>query len=161
MSFDYYRYMASREWALKKEAVKERSGGICERCKTGPHQNTHHLTYEHLGDERLDELQGVCRACHEWLSGKREDDPAAINPDTTSFRITEKEIIRRMETYGMKMTFLREHGTYFCGLLDEDGCQDYLIDFLLYSEPNFNDIAVIEVGDGVWAHCWDSFGGPE
>ncbi len=32
MSFDYHRYMASREWALKKEAVKERSGGMCTAC---------------------------------------------------------------------------------------------------------------------------------
>ena len=56
---NYHEYIASREWALRKRAVKERSGGICERCKKRPHQQTHHLTYERLGDERLEDLQGV------------------------------------------------------------------------------------------------------
>lgn len=73
---DYHRYMASREWALKKEAVKKRSGGYCERCKIAPMQNTHHLSYEHVGNEPLNELQGTCRPCHEYLSAKRNDDPA-------------------------------------------------------------------------------------
>lgn len=29
---DYHRYMASREWALKREQVKPRADGTCERC---------------------------------------------------------------------------------------------------------------------------------
>lgn len=75
---NYQTYLASREWALKKEAVRKRSGGICERCKNAPHQQTHHLTYARIGCELLEDLQGVCRACHEYLSGKTNQDPADI-----------------------------------------------------------------------------------
>ena len=76
---DYHRYMASREWALKKEAVKERSGDVCERCHEAKVQSVHHLTYERLGNETTEtDLVGVCRLCHEFLSGKRDDDPAII-----------------------------------------------------------------------------------
>ena len=74
---DYHRYLASREWALKKRAVRERSGGICERCGRNPHKQTHHLTYERFGDELLEDLQGVCKECHEYLSAVTDSDPKA------------------------------------------------------------------------------------
>jgi len=35
----------------------------------------HHLTYEHIGDEFLEELQGICRPCHDFLSAVTDDDP--------------------------------------------------------------------------------------
>lgn len=71
-----HAYLASREWALLKEQVRVRSGGCCERCAVGDHEQTHHVTYERLGHERLDDLLGVCEACHLYLSGKSDDDPA-------------------------------------------------------------------------------------
>lgn len=74
---DYGRYLASREWALLREAVRRRSRGRCERCPHGRHDETHHLTYERIGHERLEDLLGVCRACHAFLSGKSDVDPAA------------------------------------------------------------------------------------
>ena len=70
-----FRYYASREWALLKERVKARSGGICERCGNSPHYATHHLTYVRFGHESLEDLQGVCDPCHEFLSGKSSFDP--------------------------------------------------------------------------------------
>jgi hypothetical protein len=75
---EYHKYLASREWALKKNAVRRRSGGICERCKTSPHHATHHLTYERIGNEDLDDLIAVCNRCHQYLSGKLSYDPALV-----------------------------------------------------------------------------------
>lgn len=72
---DYHRYLASREWALKREAVRERSGNRCERCWTAPQEAVHHLSYQHLGDEPLSDLQAICRPCHAYLSGKVDNDP--------------------------------------------------------------------------------------
>lgn len=73
--FDYQRYLASREWALIKEQVRERCEGWCEHCYAAPYQDTHHLTYERIGRERVEDLMGVCRPCHAWLSGKAERNP--------------------------------------------------------------------------------------
>ena len=73
---EYHRYLASREWALLKNRVKERSKGKCERCLVGNHAATHHLTYERIGHERLEDLQGVCEECHKYLSGEGSVDPA-------------------------------------------------------------------------------------
>jgi len=77
---EYHTYLASREWAVKREAIKARSDGRCERCGQRDDIAVHHLTYERLGQEDLDDLQGVCQKCHEYLSGKREDDPARDMP---------------------------------------------------------------------------------
>lgn len=85
MSFDYQAYLASREWSLKREAVRERSNNECERCWKAPQQAVHHLSYEHIGDEPLDELLAVCNPCHEWLSGKSNDDPAATRLGAVMF----------------------------------------------------------------------------
>lgn len=73
---DYQQYLASREWRAKRKKVIELNNGICERCASRPIENVHHLTYENLGNERLSDLMGVCRPCHEYLAAERDDDPA-------------------------------------------------------------------------------------
>lgn len=74
---EYQRYLAGREWALLKEQVKARDFNQCERCKVGSHEVTHHLTYERIGHESPEDLLGLCRECHKFLSGKSDHDPAA------------------------------------------------------------------------------------
>lgn len=65
-----HAYYASREWALIKAKVRERSGGMCERCYLKPADQVHHQTYERLYAEQLTDLLHVCDGCHEYLSGK-------------------------------------------------------------------------------------------
>lgn len=74
---EYHRYLASREWALKREAVRRRSGNHCERCLVGPQDAVHHLTYEHKFNESLEDLQAICDPCHAFLSGVSDIDPVA------------------------------------------------------------------------------------
>lgn len=73
--FDYPRYLASREWSLLREQVRERSGDKCEHCRVAPQQAVHHLTYERIGHEDLSDLLTVCNPCHEWFSGKESRNP--------------------------------------------------------------------------------------
>ena len=73
--FDYHRYLASREWAIRREAVRVRSLGVCERCHLLPMAQVHHLTYARIGREADSDLQGLCAPCHEYESGKRDIDP--------------------------------------------------------------------------------------
>lgn len=72
----YGLYLNSREWAEKRNAVKKRSGGVCERCKHNPSSQVHHLTYNRKYNEPLEDLQDICRPCHEFIHGRREDDPS-------------------------------------------------------------------------------------
>ena len=69
----YNAYLASPEWAVLKNAVKARSGGICEHCRLTTGTQTHHQTYIRKYAERLSDLLHVCGQCHLFLSGKGED----------------------------------------------------------------------------------------
>jgi hypothetical protein len=60
----YQAYLTSPEWLARRAAALERAGGRCERCGAGEPAEVHHLTYEHLGDERPEDLEAVCRPCH-------------------------------------------------------------------------------------------------
>lgn len=83
---DYHRYMASREWALKRQEIRARSAQKCERCKRREMTSVHHLTYERLGRELLSDLLAVCKPCHEWLSGKSDIDPAEAEVQISKWR---------------------------------------------------------------------------
>ena len=43
-----------------------------------PVTSVHHLTYENIGHEAVEELQGVCNPCHRFLSAKSGFDPSSI-----------------------------------------------------------------------------------
>lgn len=80
-AFNFKRYLASREWALIKRQVRERSGGMCERCHFREAVEIHHQTYERIGRERLDDLQHVCRPCHKYESAVTDFNPAKCDCD--------------------------------------------------------------------------------
>ncbi len=73
----YQAYMCSREWAVLKRAVAERSGGICERCKLHQGENVHHQTYKRKYREKVDDLIHYCRQCHKFIHGHSDVDPIA------------------------------------------------------------------------------------
>jgi hypothetical protein len=77
----YAAYLCSREWAVLKEAVHERAKEICERCKIWPIDAVHHLSYERKYKERLEDLRGDCKWCHEFTHGKGEWDFADRHRD--------------------------------------------------------------------------------
>jgi hypothetical protein len=72
----YQAYLCSREWGLKKEAVRKRCGGICERCCVNAMDHTHHLTYARKYNELLEDLRALCKPCHDFTHGKASYDPA-------------------------------------------------------------------------------------
>lgn len=67
----YHLYLCSREWAQKKEAVRQRCGGVCEVCRERDMEAVHHLTYIRKYDEHLEDLQGCCRSCHDYIHHRK------------------------------------------------------------------------------------------
>ena len=86
---EYQKYLASREWALLKKQIRERSEGKCERCMVGKYEATHHLTYERIGHENLEDLLGICGKCHEYLSGQSDYDPSKVTAEMANQAIAE------------------------------------------------------------------------
>lgn len=79
--FNYGRYLASREWASLKRAIRERSGGICERCHFRPAAEVNHMIYERIGAEKLEDLEHLCKPCHRYESAVIDWNPANCNCD--------------------------------------------------------------------------------
>ena len=71
----YQAYLCSREWALLRNQVMERCGGICERCRANKADAVHHLHYSTKYHESLDDLRAFCHGCHEYTHGKSDIDP--------------------------------------------------------------------------------------
>ena len=70
------RYMASRDWQLKRRKALERAGGRCEKHGGATDfLQVHHLTYIRRFREALDDLQVICRACHDFVSGVSDIEP--------------------------------------------------------------------------------------
>jgi hypothetical protein len=74
----YEEYINSAVWGEKCRRVLDRAVGRCEGCGVpGMRLEVHHLTYEHLGDERLDELKALCPECHKKADEERRAEMAA------------------------------------------------------------------------------------
>ena len=58
--------------------VLARSNGVCECCHFGRMEHTHHkLRRSQGGTNDLENLMGVCSACHSWIHAHPADSYAA------------------------------------------------------------------------------------
>lgn len=128
---DYHEYLASREWALKKRAVFQRSAGRCERCHIFKHTQTHHLTYERIGHEELTDLQGLCDGCHAFVSAKSDVDPKVeFDAFLSSLRVQfQNNVVAGFQDYALRLWSVPEQYAVF------NGCIQYFIETLEISEP--------------------------
>lgn len=68
---DYHAYLQSPGWKAKREAVFAERGRACERCGDTRYLHIHHLTYDNLGAEPLEDLRILCWSCHDLEHPKR------------------------------------------------------------------------------------------
>lgn len=75
----YKRYLRTQNWQKLRFEVLKRSGGKCERCGFQPYKRgglqIHHLSYDRVGHESLEDLIAICPRCHmeiHKITGKRK-----------------------------------------------------------------------------------------
>lgn len=71
---DYQKYMRSNEWKAKRQEKLETCNHRCE-CEGGCYRKAtqiHHLHYDTLGDESMEDLQALCPKCHMQKSGIKD-----------------------------------------------------------------------------------------
>lgn len=59
----YRVYLQSTEWKRLRERILERDGFTCQRCGEEA-TDCGHLTYDRFGEERLGDLEALCRDCN-------------------------------------------------------------------------------------------------
>ena len=62
--YKYISYLSSPEWKDKRELVFKRDNNICQLCKSKSADQVHHLIYDNLYNEPLEDLISVCYDCH-------------------------------------------------------------------------------------------------
>ena len=62
--YKYQVYLRSPQWKEKRELVMSRDNSTCQHCKNVPATEVHHLTYENLFKEPLEDLISLCSSCH-------------------------------------------------------------------------------------------------
>jgi 5-methylcytosine-specific restriction endonuclease McrA len=68
----YDEYLASPEWREKRNAAFAYYGYACTRCpSTGPILDIHHRHYRTFGFESVEDLDVLCRPCHDKEHGHR------------------------------------------------------------------------------------------
>ena len=69
---NYGRYTGSKSWKEKRKMRFKLSeyDGKCEVCFKKPAWSMHHLTYERVGNELMEDLQPICGTCHKTEHGK-------------------------------------------------------------------------------------------
>jgi hypothetical protein len=72
-SSQYEAVMASDRWRLVRAEAIRRAGYCCVRCGSGGRLDVHHARgYRNLGRERPEELQALCRTCHDAVHAQRQ-----------------------------------------------------------------------------------------
>jgi hypothetical protein len=64
---EYQTYLNSSRWKDKRDKVFSRDGYICQKCNQNKASQVHHLTYERIFNEPLQDLLSVCAKCHEEI----------------------------------------------------------------------------------------------
>lgn len=68
----YREYLQSEAWKAKRKAALIRDGLRCQLCGHEKNLHVHHITYDRIYDEDLDDLITLCNECHSRLHGKNK-----------------------------------------------------------------------------------------
>lgn len=64
----YRRYLKTSHWRRFKDRYFKRYRYECVVCHATKMLELHHLTYERLGKERLEDCVYCCRKCHQHIT---------------------------------------------------------------------------------------------
>ena len=65
----YKEYLLTDKWKEKSKKCKEAYNYKCNRCGSEKELQAHHITYDNVGEEPAEDLECLCRVCHEKEHG--------------------------------------------------------------------------------------------
>lgn len=71
---EYNQYLKSEAWKTKKTEALKFHGRICKKCGSTKYLHVHHMTYERIYHEQMEDFCILCNICHksyhDSLTGK-------------------------------------------------------------------------------------------
>ena len=64
----YAEYINSPEWRKKREERLKYDNYHCRACGSTEDLECHHVTYDHFGDEPIEDLITLCKECHSAIT---------------------------------------------------------------------------------------------
>lgn len=68
--YKYHQYLLSDDWKEKRKLVMERDNNMCQFCRLLPAVDVHHLHFDNLFNEPLEDLRSVCLYCYRLIHNK-------------------------------------------------------------------------------------------
>lgn len=68
---EYVAYINSIAWKQKREEAFAHHGRKCSKCPMETNLHVHHITYDNLFNEKMDDLSILCKTCHQKEHGRK------------------------------------------------------------------------------------------
>jgi hypothetical protein len=63
----YSRYLKSHTWEQRRQGALKRAEGKCQLCPATTRLQVHHVTYDRVGCEQIEDLRVLCEPCHKEI----------------------------------------------------------------------------------------------
>lgn len=101
----------SEQWKTIRRKRLEFDNGLCVFCKSAA-QEVHHVTYENVGQERIEDLRSLCRLCHdactqlEYGNDMRETRVDPADPDQRDLILRQISLLLTSRRLGRRRAIL-------------------------------------------------------
>jgi len=94
----YKNYLSTKRWEEISNLCKELHLNKCNRCENTENLQAHHKTYENLFEEKQEDLECLCRDCHEKEHGIEGRKSSYYNIRNLTSRINAMDLLTTIET---------------------------------------------------------------
>lgn len=88
--YNYFKYLESDKWKKIREQVLQRDNNKCTICGASDNLIIHHVSYDNLGNEKIEDLTTVCEKCHTKIHSTK-------NWNKSKNKVNKKEIDKMIE----------------------------------------------------------------
>lgn len=111
MNEKYRKYLASAEWKAKRDERMRMDRYLCFNCRSPFNLVVHHVSYENLYHEEMEDLITLCRECHKHVhSANAEEwmmsDMDSLWNDCSYQSYTTDEMCKLLSSLGGDMAML-------------------------------------------------------
>lgn len=75
----YEDYLQSDLWIQKRNMALSALGDQCQICKSKKGITVHHVSYDRIGKELIEDLSALCKSCHKMVHALVSEDPKQYN----------------------------------------------------------------------------------